>query len=116
MKVILIQDVKGTGKKGDVKEVADGYARNFLIKKGVAIEATNENLNRLKGQQSSAQHKVDLEIQHAKEVAQLIDGKRVTIKAKAGKNGKLFGSVTADISQMLLNNSLTLRLKRKRFL
>lgn len=95
MKVILLQDVKGTGKKGDIKEVADGYARNFLIKKGVAIEATTKNINELQGQQSSAQYKVDLEIQHAKEIAELINGKRVTVKAKAGKNGKLFGSVTA---------------------
>lgn len=114
MKVILIQDVKGTGKKGDVKEVADGYARNFLIKKGVAIEATNENLNRLKGQQSSAQHKVDLEIQHAKEVAQLIDGKRVTIKAKAGKNGKLFGSVTAGHIADAIEQQFNVKIEKKK--
>jgi large subunit ribosomal protein L9 len=114
MKVILLQDVKGTGKKGEVKEVSDGYARNCLIKKGLVVEATNENLNKLKGQQSSEQHRVELEIQNAKEIAQTIDGKRVTIKAKAGKNGKLFGSVTAGHIAEALEQQYKVKVEKKK--
>ncbi|NLT08979.1 MAG: 50S ribosomal protein L9 [Ruminococcus sp.] len=95
MKVIFLQDVKGSGKKGEVKNVADGYARNMLLPKGYAVEATPENMTKLQGQQSSAQHKIDLEIAAAKEAAAKVKGKRVDITAKAGSNGKLFGSVTA---------------------
>ncbi|MBR3760059.1 MAG: 50S ribosomal protein L9 [Ruminococcus sp.] len=95
MKVIFLQDVKGSGKKGEIKNVADGYARNMLFPKGYAVEATPTNMSKLKGQQSSAQHKIDLEIQAANEAAAKLKGKRINIKAKAGSNGKLFGSVTA---------------------
>lgn len=95
MKVILIQDVKGTGKIGDVKEVADGYARNFLIGKGLALEATAKNLSDLAGKKASEQHKLDLEKQAAKDAAATINGKTVKILAKAGASGKLFGAVTA---------------------
>ncbi len=95
MKVIFLQDVKGSGKKGEIKNVADGYARNMLLPKGYAVEATPTNMSKLQGQQSSAQHKIDLEIQAANEAAAKLKGKRINIKAKAGSNGKLFGSVTA---------------------
>jgi len=95
MKVIFLQDVKGSGKKGEVKNVADGYARNLLLPKGYAVEATPANMTKLQGQQSSAQHKIDLEIAAAKEAAAKVKGKRVDITAKAGSNGKLFGSITA---------------------
>ena len=76
MKVILLQDVKGTGKKGEVHEVKDGYGVNFLIKKGLAQEASAKNLNLLQGQKDSAH-------------------KKITVLAKAGQNGRLFGTVTA---------------------
>ncbi len=95
MKVILLQDVKGTGKKGDIKEVADGYARNFLLAKGVALEATAKNLSDLAGQKSSQAHKEAVELENAKKSADSVNGKTVTIKLKASANGKLFGSVTA---------------------
>ena len=102
MKVIFIQDVKGTGKKGEVKEVKDAYARNCLIKKGLAVEATNENLNHLEGQKASAQHKLDVEAANAQKIKDTIDGKTLVIKAKAGQGGKLFGSVTGkDISELI---------------
>ena len=94
MKVIFLQDVKGTGKKGEIKNVSDGYARNFLIGKGLAVEATNENLNKRAGQQASAQHKIDLAVAEAKAQAAKLDGKKVTIRAKAGQGGRLFGAVT----------------------
>lgn len=114
MKVIFLQDVKGSGKKGEVKEVSDGYARNFLIKKKLAVEANNQNINVLEGQKSSAQHKIDLEIQNAKEVAQTIDGKRVHIKAKAGKNGKLFGAVTSGHVSEAIEQEFKVKVEKKK--
>ncbi len=94
MKVILLADVKGTGKKGEIKNVSDGYARNFLIGKGLAAEATPENLNKLEGQKASAQHKIDVAKAEAQEQAKTLEGKTVTVRAKAGQGGKLFGAVT----------------------
>ena len=96
MKVILIKDVKGSGKEGDVLNVADGYARNFLIAKGFAVEATAKNQNDLAGKKASAQHKLDVEKADNEKIAAALDGKKVTIKAKAGQGGKLFGAVTAS--------------------
>ncbi|MEE5992678.1 MAG: 50S ribosomal protein L9 [Oscillospiraceae bacterium] len=96
MKVIFIQDVKGSGKKGEMKEVSDGYARNMLLKKGLAVEATPENMNRLKGQQASAQHKIDVEKANAQQIKDTINGKTVNVFAKAGTGGRLFGSVTSS--------------------
>lgn len=94
MKVILLADVKGTGKKGEIKNVSDGYARNFLIGKGLALEATPANLNQLAGQQASAQHKLDVAKAEAEADAAKLSGKTVTVRAKAGQEGRLFGAVT----------------------
>ena len=96
MKVIFTQDVKGSGKKGEIKNVADGYARNCLLSKGLAVEATPKNLSDLKGKQDSAQHKIDVEKAEAGKTAEVINGKKVFIKAKAGSAGKLFGAVTSS--------------------
>lgn len=96
MKVIFIQDVKGSGKKGEIKNVADGYARNSLIPKGLAVEATPKNLSDLEGRQASAQHKIDVEKAEANAIAEVINSKKVVIKAKAGSSGKLFGAVTSS--------------------
>ena len=95
MKVIFTQDVKGSGKKGEVKEVSDGYARNFLIGKGLAVEANSKNLSDLAGKKSSEQHKADVAKQEALDAAAKLKDKSVEIKAKAGAGGKLFGAVTA---------------------
>lgn len=95
MKVILLKDVKGSGKSGAVLDVADGYARNFLLAKGYAIEATAKNINDLNGKKASAQHKLDVAKADAEAIAVKLEGKSVIIKAKAGQGGKLFGSVTA---------------------
>ncbi len=95
MKVIFLQDVKGSGKKGEVKNVADGYARNMLLPKGLAIEATAKNMSELTGKQSSAAHKIDMEKQAAQEIAEKINGKTIRTAAKAGNGGRLFGAVTA---------------------
>ena len=114
MKVILLQDVQGTGKKGEVKEVKDGYARNCLIKKGLAQEATNANLNLLQGQKDSAQHKIDVEKANAKDIAEKLDGKTVPLTAKAGQNGKLFGTVTAKEVSTAIKQSLGLDVDKKK--
>lgn len=102
MKVIFIQDVKGQGKKGEEKNIADGYARNFLIPRGLAVEANSTNLNNLKGQKESAAYKKEQEIKAAEEIKAKLGSVVVKISAKAGENGKLFGSVTAkDIADSL---------------
>ena len=113
MKVIFLQDVKGSGKKGEVKTVADGYARNMLLPKGYAVEATAKNMNLLEGQKASAQHKIDLEIAAAKEAAK-VKGKKVKISAKAGSNGKLFGSVTAGNVADALNEQFGVKVDKKK--
>ncbi len=97
MKVILLKDVKGSGKAGTVLEVADGYARNYLIVKGLAIEATAKNINDLEGKKASAQYKLDTAKAEAEAAAKAINGGKIVIKSKAGQNGKLFGSVTTSI-------------------
>ena len=96
MKVLLNVDVKGTGKKGEVVEVADGYGRNFLLKKGLASPATASNVhNAQQKQQAQAFHKAE-EVKALKELASRLDGQSVTVKIKTGENGKTFGSVTAS--------------------
>ena len=114
MKVIFLQDVKGSGKKGEVKTVADGYARNMLLPKGYAVEATAKNMNLLEGQKASAQHKIDLEIVAAKEAAAKVKGKKIKISAKAGSNGKLFGSVTAGNVAVALNEQFGVKVDKKK--
>lgn len=95
MKVILLEDVKGSGKKDQIVNVADGYARNFLIPKGLAAEATPQTLNELKSKQKSEEHRKAQELDEAKKTAEKIDQKTFMIRAKAGAEDKLFGSVTA---------------------
>ena len=114
MKVIFLQDVKGSGKKGEIKNVADGYARNMLLPKGYAVEATAANMNKLEGSQASAQHKIDVDIQAAKDAAAKIKGKKVEIIAKAGSNGKLFGSVTAANVADALSQQLGVKVDKKK--
>lgn len=95
MKVILLQDVKGTGKKDDVVEVSDGYARNCLFKKKLAVEATAAGVNAINGQKKAAEfHKAE-EIRKWRETAASIKGKEVICFVKCGENGKVFGSVTS---------------------
>ena len=114
MKVILLQDVKGSGKKGEIKEVADGYARNFLLAKGVAIEATTKNLSDLAGKKASEQHKIDVEKQNAQDIANSINGKKVVAKAKAGQGGKLFGAITSGNVADLIDSQLGHKVEKKK--
>ena len=102
MKVILIKDVKGSGKAGDVLNVADGYARNYLLARGFAIEATAKNVNDLAGKKAAEQHRLDVAKSEAEATAKNLNGKTLVFKAKAGQNGKLFGSVTsATVSELI---------------
>ena len=94
MKVLLNADVKGTGKKGDVVEVADGYGRNFLLKKGLASPATAANVNEAAQKKAAAQFHRAEEIKALQALAAKLDGQSVTVKIKTGENGKTFGSVT----------------------
>ena len=95
MKVILKQDVKGTGKKGEMVEVSDGYANNFLLKKGVASPATAQAVTEMKNRDAALAHKAAEELKAAQAAAAAIEGKSVKLSAKAGAGGKLFGSITA---------------------
>ena len=102
MKLILQQDVKGQGKKGDIVNVSDGYARNFLLPRNLAIEASEANLNTLNQKKQAEKNKKDKEVSGAKELAFKISEVTVTLKSKAGDNGKLFGSITSkDIAEGL---------------
>lgn len=100
MKVILKQDVKSLGKKGDLVNASDGYARNFLFPKGLAIEANASAMNELNSKENAKKfHKAE-EIKAAQETADKLEGKTFKLTAKAGANGKLFGSVTSkDVSK-----------------
>ncbi len=105
MEVILKNDVKGLGKKGEKVSVSEGYARNFLFPRGLAAEINAQLMSELKNKQSSEQFKADEELKAAKSYAEKINGKTVIIKAKGGTNGRLFGSVTAkEISQVITQN------------
>ncbi|MBQ6263448.1 MAG: 50S ribosomal protein L9 [Clostridia bacterium] len=104
MKVVLMKDMKSVGKKDQIVEVSDGYARNFLIPKGIAAEATGSVLNEVKNREAAKAHKAAVELAEAKETAEKLEGVVVTLKVKAGsaESGKLFGSVTAkDIGDAL---------------
>jgi len=102
MKVILLEDVKGHGVKGDVVNVKDGYARNFLFPRNLAVEATPENLNNLEKKKAALEKKKAQEMEEAKKLAETISQVEVVVKARSGENGKLFGSVTnAEIADIL---------------
>lgn len=94
MKVVLLKDVKGTGKAGEIVNVNEGYARNFLIPKGFGKEADKQAVNEVKIKQGAAAHKKELEIADAKETAEKLKGITVKVNGKAGANGKLFGAIT----------------------
>lgn len=102
MKVILLDNIKGVGKKDEVINASDGYARNFLFPKNLAVEANAENMSKLKNKQDSVQHKKDVEKEKALEIANKLKDITLTIKVKAGDNGRIFGGVTSkEISENL---------------
>lgn len=102
MKVILKQDVKGLGKKDDLVNVNDGYARNFLLPRNLALEATKSNINVMNTKKEAEKTKKERELAQAKVLAKKLGELTIIIKTKAGENGKLFGSITSmDIADKL---------------
>lgn len=102
MKVIFTADVKGQGKKGEMKEVSSGYARNYLLPRGLAAEATADTLNALKLKEKAKAAQIAKEKAQAQEYAKRLEAVQVTVRAKAGGNGRLFGAVTSqEISRAL---------------
>jgi len=95
MKVVLKQDVKGLGKKGELVNASDGYARNFLFPKNLAVEANAQNMSELKNREQAEKYRIATETAAAKANAEKMSGKTIKLTAKAGANGKLFGSVTS---------------------
>ena len=114
MKVILLKDVKGQGKKGEIVNVSDGYARNYLFPRNLAQEATAQNLNSAQVKQEAAAHKKEMEKKNAQEMAKQLENKGVVIKAKCGSTGRLFGAITnAEIAEAL-NQQTGLDLDKKK--
>lgn len=102
MKVILKADIKGVGKKNEVINASDGYARNFLFPKNLAVEANAENMSKLQAQKDATQFRKDTEKEDAKKVAEKLTKIMVKVEVKAGENGKIFGGVSAkDVSENL---------------
>lgn len=95
MKVIFLKDVKGKGKKGEVKNVADGYAHNFLIKQGLAIEANQANMSKLTAQKNKEEKAAEEELSEAKKLKEVIEKITIELNAKSGEGGRLFGSITS---------------------
>ncbi|MBQ1989329.1 MAG: 50S ribosomal protein L9 [Clostridia bacterium] len=114
MKVVLLADVKGQGKKGQLVNVSDGYARNFLFPKKLAVEADNSAMNELKNREEAAAHHKKEEIAAAKATAEKLEGKSVKIIAKAGASGRLFGSVTSKEIAAEIKKSLGVEIDRKK--
>ncbi len=114
MKVILTEDVKGSGKKGDLVEVADSYARNCLLKKGLAIEATTTAINNKKTQDAAKAHHAQVELDAAIANKERLNGKSVTVTAKAGNGGKLFGAVTSKEIATALKAEYNLDVDKKK--
>ncbi len=105
MKVVLLQDVKGTGKKGALVQVSDGYARNFLLPRKLAKEANAQVMSELKNAESAKEWRIRKETEEARANAASIEGKTLRLYAKAGQGGKLFGSITAkEVAEELKKN------------
>lgn len=114
MKVILKADVKGQGKAGQIVNVSDGYARNFLFPKGLAVEANASAMSELNSKNAAAAHHIEEEKQAARDIAAKLEGKSVTVKAKAGAGGKLFGSVTSKEVAEEIKKQLSVEIDRRK--
>ena len=114
MKVILLQDVKKMGKKGDVIEASDGYARNYLFPRKLAEEATAKALHIVNAKKENERKKKLAELEEAQKLAAELKGKEVTINAKAGDNGRLFGAITNKDIAEVINSSFNLSIDKKK--
>lgn len=113
MKVIFLEDVKGKGKKGEVKNVSEGYARNYLLKNNLAVEANKGNMKSLEKKQESQERQVEKELEDAEKFKEELENLTIEIMTKAGKNGRLFGAVTnKQIAERLKKMNLAID-KRK---
>ena len=114
MKVILKDNIKGVGKKDEVINASDGYARNFLLPKGLAVEANRENMSKLKAKEDSKAYKKVVEKEEAKKVAEKLSGIQVKVPVKAGENGKIFGGVSAKEIADLLKQNYNIEVDKKK--
>jgi len=115
MKVILLEDVKSVGKKGQIINAKDGYARNFLFPKGLAIEATDVNLKNLENAKKQKEEKEKQALKEAEILSEEIAQKTIVIKTKTGENGKLFGSITTKEIAELLDKEYGIPIDKKKF-
>lgn len=113
MKVILTQDVKKIGKKGDILEVKDGYARNALLPKGLAVEANAVTMNQRKLEQRSEDKRKQQELDNATEIKEKINDKKITIAIKTGEGGRVFGSVTSKEIAEVISSSFNVKIDKK---
>ena len=114
MQVVLLEDVKSLGKKGQIVNVNDGYARNFILKKNLGVEATAKNLNDLKLQKANAEKIAAEQLAAAKELAEKLEGMSVTLTMKAGEGGKAFGSVSGKEIAAAAKDQLNLEIDKKK--
>lgn len=114
MKLVLLQDVKSLGKKGEMVNASDGYARNFLIPKGLAKEVNNQVMNEFKNAENSKKYKTEQEIAAANDAKAKLDGKSILIKAKAGQGSKLFGSITSKEVSAEIKNKFSLDIDKRK--
>lgn len=114
MKVILNQDIKGVGKKDQVINASDGYARNFLFPKNLAVPADKGNMAKLQTRKDSANHKKEVELEQAEKIKEQISKIELTIKVKTGDNGKLFGSITAKEIAENLDKQYKIKVDKKK--
>ncbi len=115
MKVILNQDIKGQGKKGQLVEVSDGYARNYLLPRKLAQEATNSNINVMNGKNDAEAHRLQVALEEAQAQKEKMEQIEVVLTAKAGDNGKLFGSITSKDVAEALTMQHHIKLDKKKF-
>ena len=116
MKVILTQDIKGVGKKDEVINANDGYARNFLLPRKLAVEANTANMSQLKGRQDSANFKKEQEKEEASAIKEKLSKIMLKINVKAGENGKIFGSITAKEIATELQKQYKIEVDKKKIL
>ncbi|MCA9723708.1 MAG: 50S ribosomal protein L9 [Kurthia sp.] len=114
MKVIFLKDVKGQGKKGEVKEVSDGYARNVLLKNKSAVEATPQAMSQLQGQKRKEQQNAEAELQAAKDLKVKVEELTVELKSKTGEGGRLFGSITSKQIADELNKTHGIKVDKRK--
>ncbi len=116
MKVILTQDIKGVGKKDEIINANDGYARNFLLPRKMAVEANSQNMSLLQGRKDSANFKKEQEKEHALKLQEKLSKIMLKVKVKAGGNGKIFGSITSKEIATELKNQYSIEIDKKKIL